>query len=129
MDLRITLDVNLTGDVLSSLLANSAAILKGITMSQETLDALKAEVAALKKSADDNAAAAAAANANTDKILQALLAAKAGGAGVSDAELQGLIDQIAPVNEELAATTQALKDTTAKDQVPADPPAPTPAAG
>lgn len=115
MELRITVDVNLTGDILSSLLTNSVAILKGITMSQAILDALKAEVAALKTSADANAAAAAAANANTDRILAALLAAKLAGAGVSDADLQGLIDQIAPVNDELAATTQALVETTARD--------------
>ena len=116
--MRITLDVNLTGDAISTLLANSASIVKGIRIMSAELDALKAQVAAL-------VAAEEAAVANSDKLhtainvntsvtagLQAqiveLTAKVTAGGSASAADLTAITDQ-------LAAATQTLVDSTVRD--------------
>lgn len=101
MKFELTLHVNLTGDALQNLVRLGTDIFTGQKTMLAELAALRTEVAAL-------VAAATAANANQDRLVALLKGLQAQPQGASPAEIQAVLDQIAPV-------TQGLVDTTARD--------------
>lgn len=115
----VDLNVNLGGEVLSTLVAQTAAILKGISIMTTQAETILADLAAAKTSSDAANAKCAELITLANSIKAKLDAALASGATMTAAEMQTIRDAIS----ELAVGDDAAKAAAAAAIVADTPPA------